>query len=157
MKPDGQSPPPSAQWFPFSFSNTRLTEKISIWLDRHLFGGGPGKAGIEVGADEIRIRGVADFRLDIPRASVRSVARSQFQTRGWLGVGEVSRGRWLVNGSADGLVEVVIDPPEYTGRAVGNPLRKPRVDSVILSLADPDGFIAAVQPGASNPQPGSRK
>ncbi len=84
MKPDGQSSPPSAQWFPFSFSNTRLTEKISIWLDRHLFGGGPGKAGIEVGADEIRIRGVADFRLDIPWAYVRSVARFQFQTRGWL-------------------------------------------------------------------------
>jgi hypothetical protein len=98
----------------------------------------------------ICIRGVADFRLDIPRASVRSVARSQFRTGGTTGVHEMRRGRWLVNGSADGLVELVIDPPLYIGRALSSAFMKRRVDSLILSLTDPDGFIAAVQRDASH-------
>jgi len=60
-------------------------------------------------------------------------------------VHEVSRGRWLVNGCADGLVELVIDPSLYTGRALSTGFMKRRVNSLILGLTDPDGFIAAVQ------------
>jgi hypothetical protein len=144
-----QIPPSAAQWFPISFRDAGLA-KINIWLDRGLFGGGPGRSGVEVDADAIRVRGVADFRLDIPRASVRSVARSQYQARGTSGVHEVSRGRWLVNGCADGLVELVIDPPLYTGRALSTGLMKRTVNSLILGLIDPGGFIAAVQRDGSH-------
>ena len=112
-------------------------------LDRYLFGMGPGRAGVEVGPDMIRVRGLTNFRLDIPRASVRSVARSQFPTKGTIGVHEID-GHWLVNGSADGLVELVIDPPLPVGRSLSTAFTKGRVDSLIVSLADPDGFIAAV-------------
>lgn len=139
-----QVPPPAEGWFPFSFRDDGLG-KVSLWLDRGLFGGGPGRAGVKVDASAIRIRGLADFRLDIPRASVRSVARSSFRTRGTSGVHEVGRGRWLVNGCADGLVELVLDPPLYTRRALSTGFMKGRVNSLILSLTDPDGFIAAVQ------------
>jgi hypothetical protein len=138
------SQPTAAEWFALSFRNRGL-DKFNIWLDRGLFGGGPGRAGVEVDADAIRVRGVADFRLDIPRASVRSVARSPYRTRGTSGVHEVSRGLWLVNGSSDGLVELVIDPPLYTGRTLSTGFMKRRMNSLILGLADPDGFVAAVQ------------
>jgi hypothetical protein len=140
---------PAPQWFPISFRDAGL-DKVNVWLDRYLFGRGPGRSGAEVSPDLIRVRGVADFRLDIPRASVRSVARSQFRTRGTTGVHEMGRGRWLVNATTDDLVELVIDPPLHTGRALSTGFMKHRVDSLILSLADPDGFITAVQRDASH-------
>jgi hypothetical protein len=86
---------------------------------------------------------MADFHLDIPRGSVRSAARSEHQTRGTIGV-HGRRGRWLVNGSHDGLVELVIEPPCYLPRQLSTVFRKMKVSSLIISLVDPDGFIAAV-------------
>ncbi len=49
-----------------------------------------------------------------------------------------------MNGSADGLVELAIDPPCYTGRTLNTMFVKEKVTSLILSLVDPDGFAAAV-------------
>ena len=60
-------------------------------------------------------------------------------------------GRWLVNGSPDRLVELTIEPPRYTGRKPVSLFTKGKVNALTLSLADPDGFIAALQP------PGQRK
>jgi len=132
------------KWFPCSFSDVGI-DKINIWLDRYLFGRGPGRAGAAVDADAIHVRGLADFTLDIPRASIQSVARSQYQTRGTTGVHEVSHGQWLVNGTASGLVELVIRPPLDIGRKLSTGFMKRKVKSLILGLVDPDGFIAAVQ------------
>lgn len=146
-----QGPRSAAQWFPISFRDAGF-DKINIWLDTGLFGGGPDRSGVEVSPEAIRVRGVADFRLDIPRASVRSVARSQFRTRGTTGVHPVGRGRWLVNGCADGLVELVIDPPLCTTRTLSTGFMKRRVDSLIVGLVDPDGFIAAVQRDGTHSQ-----
>ena len=87
---------------------------------------------------------MADFKLNVPRSSVRSVRRSQARLGGTSGV-HASRGRLLVNGSADGLVELVLDPPCYTGRTLNTMFVNQKVTSLILSLADPDGFIAAVE------------
>lgn len=133
-----------AGWFPISFRDAGLG-KVNIWLDRRLFGRGPGRSGVAVDADAIRIRGVADFNLDIPRGSVRSVARSEFRTRGTTGVHEVGRGRWLVNGTESGLVELVINPPLRTGRSLSTGFMRRQVNSLIVGLVDPEGFIAAVQ------------
>ena len=47
---------------------------ISTWADT-LLGGGPAGGRIEVDAGELRLR-MADFKVDVPRASVRRVARS---------------------------------------------------------------------------------
>jgi hypothetical protein len=51
----------------------------------------------------------------------------------------------LINGSANGLVEVTIDPLCRTGRALSTLFVRERVDSRLVSLEDPDGFIAAVE------------
>ena len=90
---------------------------------------------------------MADFKVDVPRASVRRVARSSRNTRGTIGV-HAKGGSWLANGSADGLVEIEIeieiDPPCHTERSLSTLLRRARVTELTVSLVDPDGFIAAV-------------
>ena len=54
-------------------------------------------------------------------------------------------GSWLANGSADGLVEIEIDPPCRTERCLSTFFRQMEVKQLIVSLVDPDGFIAALE------------
>ena len=113
-------------------------------LTNTLLAGGRGRSGVEVGPDQIRVR-MGGFRLTVPRSSIRSASRSQENVRGTYGVHSRS-GRWLVNGSPDGLVELTIEPPGYTERKHTAMFTRGKVKSLTLSLADPDGFIAALQP-----------
>jgi hypothetical protein len=127
---------------------------ISTWADTRR-GGGPAGGRIEVDADELRLR-MADFKVDVPRACVRRAARSAHQARGTIGV-HAKGGSWLANGSADGLVEIEIDPPCHTERSLSTLFRRMKVTELIVSLVDPDGFIAAVQRDGVHPGTGSRK
>jgi hypothetical protein len=127
-----------AAWFAISYSDMG---PVSLWTEtRH--GGGPGRAGVEVDATLLRVR-MAGFHLDIPRGSVRSATRSTHQTRGTIGV-HGSRGRWIVNGAHDGLVELTIEPPCYLPRQPSTLFLKMEVRSLIISIVDPDGFIATL-------------
>ena len=115
---------------------------VSLWTEtRH--GLGPGRGGVEVDSAVLRVR-MADFHLDIPRSSVRSAVRSARSVRGTIGV-HGGRGRWLVNGSYSGLVELTIEPPCYTPRQPSTLFLRSKVSSLTISLVDPDGFIAAVE------------
>lgn len=89
---------------------------------------------------------MGSFKLDIPRGSVRSVRRSQARVGRTSGV-HGRRGRWLVNGSAEGLVEFAVDPPCHISPSIDTlfGLGPSRVDQLTVSLDDPDGFIAAVK------------
>jgi hypothetical protein len=127
---------------------------VSAWADT-LLGGGPDGGRIEVDAGELRLR-MADFKVDVPRASVRRVARSSHRARATIGV-HGKGGSWLANGSAGGLVEIAIDPPCHTGRCLSTFFRQARVSKLIVSLVDPDGFIAAVQRDGVHPRAGSRE
>jgi hypothetical protein len=102
--------------------------------------GGRGRSGVQVGPDQVRVQ-MGDFNLAVPRASIRSVSRSQADVGNTIGVHHRS-GRWLVNGSADGLAELTIEPPVYRTEM----FIRWKVTSLTLSLADPEGFIAALQP-----------
>jgi hypothetical protein len=137
-----ERPLSDTQWFAISYSRAWIY-KITAWMDT-LVGGGPGKSGVEVGPDEIRVR-MGTYKFDIPRRSVRSVSRSQEKLHGTNGVHMNKKGQLLVNGSADGLVEVAIDPPCHTDRTPSTMFVKERVNSLLVSLVDPDGFIAAVE------------
>jgi len=132
----------SARWFALDY---RDMSRVSLWTEtRH--GGGPGRGGVVLDSTALRVL-VPSFRLDIPRASVRSAARSTRPAR-WIrdaiGV-HSSRGHWLVNGSHNGLVELTIEPPSYTPRQPSTLFRKMKVSLLTISLVDPDGFIAAVE------------
>jgi hypothetical protein len=138
----GTNPAPGTKWFAISYSDawtSRLTARLGT-----LFGGGPGRSGVEVGPDAIRVQ-MDDYKLDVPRSSVRSAVRSQARLGGTTGVHHAGRAQLWVNGSAEGLVELALDSPCYTGRTLNTMFVNQKVTSLILSLADPDGFIAAVE------------
>ena len=139
------------KWFAISYKDMG---PISTWADTRR-GGGPAGGRIEVDADELRLR-MADFKVDVPRASVRRAARSSHQARGTIGV-HARGGSWLANGSADGLVEIEIDPPCRTERSLTTLFRRMKVTELIVSLVDPDGFIAAVQRDGVHPHTDTRK
>jgi hypothetical protein len=134
--------PSDTQWFAISYSRA-WPGKITAWLDT-VVGRGPGKSGVEVGPDEIRVR-MGTYKFDIPRWSARSASRSQARLRGTTGVHIHKKGQLLVNGSADGLVEITIEPPCYTDRTPSTTFIRERVNSLLVSLVDPDGFIAAIE------------
>ncbi len=139
----GAAPPSDARFFALDYSDMG---RVSRWTDtRH--GGGPGRAGVVLDSTMLRVL-VPGFRLDVPRASIRSAARSPRSVRGTYGV-HGSRGRWLVNGSYSGLVELVIEPPCYTPRQPTTLFLKAKVTSLTISLVDPDAFIAAVEGAGS--------
>lgn len=127
------------EWFAISYDDMG---PISRWTDT-LLGGGPEGGRIEIDADELRLR-MADFMVDVPRASVRRAARSSHRTRGTIGV-HARNGSWLANGSADGLVEITIDPPTHTERCLSSLFRRMEVNALIVSLVEPDRFIAAIE------------
>jgi hypothetical protein len=135
-------PPARARRFTISYSEA-WEGRLSDSLDRLLFHAGRGVSAVTVDAGEIRVR-MGSLRLDVPRVSVRSVQRSQMRTRS-TGV-HGRRGRWLVNGSTAGLVELAINPPAYVLPSIDTlfGLGPSRVDQLTVSLDDPDGFIAAL-------------
>jgi hypothetical protein len=61
----------------------------------------------------------------------------------------VRRGRWIVNGSHYGLIELTIEPPCYAPRQPSTLFLKAKISSLTLSLVDPDGFIAALVGGGA--------
>jgi hypothetical protein len=130
------------RFFPISFDTAGLD-----WITKSLdtvFGGGPGKSGVWVYPNHLHIQ-MSTFGLDVPRSSVQSIALSEANLHGTSGV-HVTRGRALINGGVSGLVELSVVPPLRTGRGLSTMFFRPRVDSIVLSLVDPDGFIAAVRP-----------
>jgi hypothetical protein len=74
---------------------------------------------------------------------VRSLARSEAVLHGTTGV-HITPGRAIINGCDNGLVEFDVDPPLRTGRGLSTAFFRQRVSSILLSLVDPEGFIAAV-------------
>jgi hypothetical protein len=134
--------PPGTQWFEISWSQSRYA-RFSRRMDSLRFGASPEHWSVAVDADQIRVR-MGSFKMNLPRASVQAVERSQAQVGSTIGMHESRGGRWLVNGSPDGLVEITLDPPTYLDRSPVTLFRRSAVHSLTVSLVDPDGFIAAL-------------
>jgi len=98
----------------------------------------PEQCRVEVDDGELRVRLGWAFRLDAPRARVRSVALDADRVRGWGAHGW--RGRWLVNGSSLGLVRVEFSQA-VRARTTGFPVL---VERLRVSVEDPDGLLAAL-------------
>ena len=71
-------------------------DKITAWLDT-LLGSGPGKSGVEVGSDEIKVR-MGLYHLEIPRGAARSARRSRETLRGTSGLHLRPPGQLLMDG-----------------------------------------------------------
>jgi len=102
---------------------------------------GPRFSNVTVASDRLDIRmgmGGWAFAASVHRSSIVDVRRIDRQVWSWGAHGW--RGRWLVNGSSEGLVQVTIDPPEHA-RCMMFAIK---LRQLTLSLDDPDGFITAL-------------
>ena len=108
----------------------------------------PSKSYVEVGPDEVSARMGWAFRTTFPRKTVTSVEHSDARpmSRGVHGFG----GRWLVNGSADGILTIKLDP-EQRAWVIGAPIR---LRELMVSVEDPEGLERALR--AVNPEARSR-
>ncbi|MDO8390707.1 MAG: hypothetical protein Q7V57_09480 [Actinomycetota bacterium] len=101
-------------------------------------GMGKGFSRVRIAGDTVHVCMGWGFRAKFPRAAVSAVARAPkvWITRGAHGW----RGRWLVNGAGDGLVELTLQPTQRA-RVLGFPVR---LGHLIVSLDDPDGLMEAL-------------
>jgi hypothetical protein len=106
-----------------------------LWMFR-LLGMGPGRSGVWVGRDAVRITMGWGFRATIPRRAVREIRPDTAAVRGWGVHGW--RGQWLVNGSSSGLVRLEVEPA-VRAWVTGVPVR---LRTLRLSLASPDGLTS---------------
>lgn len=101
-------------------------------------GMGSAPSWIDVSGDVVTVRMGWGFRSVVPRSAITSVQRRDGSVlsrgvHGW-------RGRWLVNGSARGLVTIVIDPP-VRGWVIGCPVR---LRELTVSAEEPAALVDAL-------------
>ena len=102
----------------------------------------PSRAYVDVGDDTLDVRMGWAFSARIPRQLVtkagpgkRPAIRFTAGAHGW-------GGRWLVNGAADGIVDVELAEP-VRAHVSGFPVR---LKVLSVSLEEPDRFLAALGP-----------
>jgi hypothetical protein len=101
-------------------------------------GMGPRRSVVEVTDDELHVRMGWAFQARIPRSNITG-GRAVTDRVGGVGV-HGWRGRWLVNGSMQGIVGIDIDP-SVRAVATGFPVH---LHYLSLSLENPDVFVAAL-------------
>ena len=106
-----------------------------------VLGLGPAISGIDVTAEDFRVRLGWAFRATVPRRAIFSVEPDDERVTGW-GVHGWG-GSWLVNGSSSGLVRFRLDPPVQV-RAVGFPVQ---LDMLRVSVEDPEELVRLLSRG----------
>lgn len=99
----------------------------------------PASSYVEVDSQQVRIRMSWAFRSCFPRAAVVSVAEGNERplSRGVHGFA----GRWLVNGSGQGIL--VIDlKPDQRGYVMGFPVR---LQQLMVSVTEPEALAMALR------------
>ncbi len=95
----------------------------------------PSGAFVEVEGEEVRVRMGWAFRTRFPRSAVASAIgfRGKALSRGVHGFA----GRWLVNGSGQGIVSIDL-APRQRGYVMGFPVR---LRQLLVSVEDPVGLM----------------
>lgn len=120
----------------FAVSFNRITRII---LGLNLMG--PARCLVVLDNDALTVRfgaGGWAFRAHVPRACIVRAARSDRRVTGWGVHGW--RGRWLVNGSSRGIVELTIEPSRRAC-VCGFPVK---LRQLRISLEDPQALLAAL-------------
>jgi len=96
-------------------------------------------AYVEIEGNEVRVRMGWAFRTRFPRAAVAKAVESGAHplSRGVHGIW----GRWLVNGSGNGIVAIDLDPKQRA-YVLGVPVG---LRQLMVSTEDPSGLIAALR------------
>lgn len=98
---------------------------------------GPKRSEVSIHHDTLRVSMGWGFAADIPLGSIKSAREYHDRVFAWGVHG--FRGRWLVNGAVQGIVELTIDPPA-TARVMGLPMT---LRELLVSVTDPADVIAA--------------
>ena len=101
-----------------------------------LFGGRHGMVTLDDAT--VRVRFGVMFRVEVPRSAVRDAKRWTGRVGGWGAHGR--RGRWLVNGSSRGIVQIQFNSTQR-GSMTGLPVK---VAELLVSVEDPYGLVAAL-------------
>ena len=98
----------------------------------------PSDSFVEVEGDEVRVRMAWGFRARFPKSAVVSAIEHQQKplSRGVHGFA----GRWLVNGSGEGIVNIALEPRQR-GYVMGFPVR---LQNLLVSVEDPEGLMVAL-------------
>lgn len=101
-----------------------------------------GSSFVDVGDDLVRVRLSWAFQADIPRENITAAEPYDKRVWGWGAHGW--DGRWLVNGSSKGLVELTIEPTVRAKVAGFPPIKALR--TLRVSVPDRDALIATLSP-----------
>lgn len=120
--------------------NTRLEFRYDRWCGwlLGLFGSGRRFSHVTLHDDKILVHLGIAFSAVVPRASIVTARPSHDRVWGWGAHGW--GGRWLVNGSSQGLVVLDIEP-EGRGRVCGFPVK---LRQLTVSLIDPEALLSYV-------------
>ncbi|MER8186798.1 hypothetical protein [Kitasatospora sp. NPDC094015] len=121
-------------------SSNEFTVRYDGWFTALAtpLGLGPRRAAARLSGGVLTVRMGWAFRAEIPLASIRAAVPD---TRSVSGFGVHGfGGYWLVNGSAQGLVRLELEP-RVRARAIGLPVR---LRELRLSVHDPAALLAAV-------------
>jgi hypothetical protein len=125
-----------AQWFSLRYG------VHSRWLLTAL-AMGPGRSGVALGDRDVSvamgwgITGRAPLNSITSAAAVDQTVSFTRGVHGW-------RGKWLVNGAGDGIVEVGFEPP-MKAHVIGFPVR---IRRLLVSVDDPEGLALALREAA---------
>jgi hypothetical protein len=108
----------------------------------------PSNAAVELADDSIHVRLSWAFSARIPRHLIAGAGLGQPPTIPLTAGAHGWRGRWLVNGSSDGIVTMDLSEP-VRAFVSGIPIR---LKELSVSLEDPEGFLGAL--GAQPRVPG---
>src|SRR6185369_10319566 len=118
--------------FPIRFDDWYAVLSSALFLP-------PSSAYVEVVGDEVQVRMGWAFRARFPRSAIAVVAKDHGRplSRGVHGFG----GRWLVNGSAQGLLRIDLAPGQH-GQVAGFSVRLRRL---VVSVTQPAALAAALR------------
>ena len=98
----------------------------------------PSKSYVEIIADRVRVCMSWGFSADFPKAAVKAVSKYERRpiSKGVHGFA----GRWLVNGSGEGIVTIDLEPrqPAY---AMGFPVK---LRQLMVSVEQPEQLMGAL-------------
>jgi hypothetical protein len=100
-------------------------------------GMGPKQSAVRIEDDTLHVKFGWGFRTAVPLSSITKAEENHDRVYSWGAHGW--RGRWLVNGSSKGIVELTIDPAT-TAHVLGVPVK---LSTLWVSVTEPEALIEA--------------
>jgi hypothetical protein len=100
-------------------------------------GMGPKQSEVRIEDDTLHVKFGWGFRTAVPLSSITKAEENHDRVYSWGAHGW--RGRWLVNGSSKGIVELTIDPAT-TAHVLGVPVK---LSTLWVSVTEPEALIEA--------------